>query len=256
MRYDLLPHHSDIRLHSSGVASQKETLIGDLVPIDGESAEEETDDYCGDNGEALEEALPQITDTFSVALVDEAPSTTTFTRSGRRSTKTSRAIDDHSPSPDLLAPENRRRTAEETKRGGGAVVSVAPSKTKTAVTTTTTMTTRKKNGNKRDRRRPRAKEPMSRCDTCGKLFFSQFNMLRHVENVHLRILPYVCKFCNRGFPQKNSMQKHIQLIHNNNNNNNNNGTNNISKKDKKSGKREIKSEGLHPVYQMTEDQFE
>ena len=42
----------------------------------------------------------------------------------------------------------------------------------------------------------------------------------------------------------------------NNNNNNNNGTNIISKKDKKSGKREIKSEGLHPVYQMTEDQFE
>jgi len=235
MRYDLLPHHNDVRVDVDVAVRHKETLIGDLIPLDAESAD--VDDYDQDKGIEIDDddSLPRITETFSFVPVTTERLTPTpvenecvvsTTRSGRKSIK-----------PSTLSVESPQPTTNGRAKPIARQNEMAIARAKT-----------KKGKSKRGAFfGGRKKEPMSRCETCGRLFFSRFNMLRHVENVHLRILPYVCKICDRGFPQKNSMQKHIKTLHG-------------SKKSRKMINNKeatvVVEEGMHAVYHMSDDQFD
>ncbi|ENN76711.1 hypothetical protein YQE_06776, partial [Dendroctonus ponderosae] len=49
------------------------------------------------------------------------------------------------------------------------------------------------------------------CDMCGKDFLSKYRLERHQRAMHEEIKPYVCKYCQRAFTGKDTMQKHERI---------------------------------------------
>ena len=283
MRYDLLPHHTDIHLNPTVSAKITETRVSDLIPI------EEEDDDCivenklvcsvNDEDEATEEEEEEEEDkeTEDRAVVpcrkkckiEESfpiPSNKPkMTRSGRRSIpptslppapttsnknskRTSKKSDSSLPnsksasnqssfqfvsdpsfamsasslpllglSPVVLRKNGEKRKMFSSPAAAAAVAAAAINNAKqyqrTKQTHGANHAKKTDGGGTRKRARARKKEPMSPCQTCGKVFFSRFNMLRHVENVHLGVLPYLCRLCGKRFAQKNGMQKHMVTNH-------------------------------------------
>ena len=44
---------------------------------------------------------------------------------------------------------------------------------------------------------------------CGKIFTTKYNLVRHVNTLHLGILDYACAQCNRSFTSKGGLQSHL-----------------------------------------------
>ena len=273
MRYDLLPHHTDIRLDPAVPAKITETRVGDLIPMD----PEDEDDGCivenrlvsyvkdEEEEEEKEEGVLRIKDFFSDSTVTRSgrrsiqpPSADLSsvgmpTSSSRRTARTPKKSDSGVPKSDSplkqssslrftskkpantfpvppfpvppvslpaisLSPVTLKKNGEEKKMfsspaAAAAIAAAAINNAKLYQRTKKTAGEMRKKG--RHKKYAKKPEPMSPCETCGKMFFSRFNMLRHVENVHMGLLPYLCKLCGKGFTQKNSMQKHMVKMHSN-----------------------------------------
>lgn len=52
-----------------------------------------------------------------------------------------------------------------------------------------------------------------KCKSCDKLFFSGYNLERHVQNVHLRLRPFQCTKCDKSFKQGSILKKHMATVH-------------------------------------------
>ena len=46
------------------------------------------------------------------------------------------------------------------------------------------------------------------CDTCGKRFFKNVNLKKHIESTHLKMRPHICEFCKVGFSSKFALITH------------------------------------------------
>ena len=45
---------------------------------------------------------------------------------------------------------------------------------------------------------------------CQKLYNSKYNLVRHINTKHLRILKYSCPHCDRKFPHKQNLGYHLK----------------------------------------------
>ena len=53
------------------------------------------------------------------------------------------------------------------------------------------------------------------CNYCHKTFRLWRDLDGHVNNVHLKIRPYVCHKCKKGYGQKRTLQMHMKYCVNN-----------------------------------------
>lgn len=49
-----------------------------------------------------------------------------------------------------------------------------------------------------------------RCNACGKVFSTKYNLRKHVEALHLKLKPYDCPLCRRQFAYQHSRAQHLQ----------------------------------------------
>ncbi|KAK2163481.1 hypothetical protein LSH36_79g11008 [Paralvinella palmiformis] len=50
------------------------------------------------------------------------------------------------------------------------------------------------------------------CTSCGKLFGSQSNLVKHIKAVHLKIR-FKCDYCEKSFTQTDSLRRHQKAVH-------------------------------------------
>lgn len=51
------------------------------------------------------------------------------------------------------------------------------------------------------------------CHFCHDVQYRMDNLKRHIRTTHMGYREYMCEYCSKKFPAKNSMQKHIQRQH-------------------------------------------
>jgi len=51
------------------------------------------------------------------------------------------------------------------------------------------------------------------CNDCGASFEQKGHLKRHINGVHLKIMPYECDKCQKSFTTRNDLKKHIERGH-------------------------------------------
>lgn len=55
-------------------------------------------------------------------------------------------------------------------------------------------------------------EKRYKCETCGKVFIHNSNMLKHVR-IHTGERPYSCQHCGKNFSRSDVLMRHIKRLH-------------------------------------------
>ncbi|KAH3673189.1 hypothetical protein WICMUC_003807 [Wickerhamomyces mucosus] len=48
------------------------------------------------------------------------------------------------------------------------------------------------------------------CPQCPQFFRRPEHVKRHIRSLHTKVRPYVCKFCNKGFPRSDNLSQHLK----------------------------------------------
>merc|ERR1711974_494262 len=51
------------------------------------------------------------------------------------------------------------------------------------------------------------------CNNCGASFKRTGHLKDHINDVHLKIMPYKCDKCQKSFTRRNSLKRHIKGVH-------------------------------------------
>ena len=52
-----------------------------------------------------------------------------------------------------------------------------------------------------------------KCDTCGKAYPKQYQLLRHIKTIHEGHKPFNCDDCGKSFSQSHYLKSHIMAVH-------------------------------------------
>jgi uncharacterized Zn-finger protein len=50
-------------------------------------------------------------------------------------------------------------------------------------------------------------------DNCGKIYKSKENLVLHIKNIHLKLKPYRCRFCDSSFSHRNGKILNFYLFY-------------------------------------------
>ena len=53
----------------------------------------------------------------------------------------------------------------------------------------------------------------NKCEQCGKVFAFRNSLIKHIKVIHEGLKNYVCQICNKAFSHKNHLKGHIEAIH-------------------------------------------
>merc|ERR1719219_1219478 len=51
------------------------------------------------------------------------------------------------------------------------------------------------------------------CNDCGASFKQKSNLKRHINGIHLKIMPYECDKCQKSFTRRNVLKIHKKVVH-------------------------------------------